>query len=310
MEYSVIDLHCDVLMKLANNSSFDFFSNELDINYNKLKQGNVKVQAMAIFIDPNISSDKQFEEALKQIQAYKEKVLTTEGVIQITRWSQLQELTDNQIGTFLTLEGVDCIGNDLSKLEYLINQGVLSCGLTWNNANLACDGIMEQRGAGLSKFGKEVVILLNSRDILIDVSHISEKGFMDVVKLGKHVIASHSNSYSICGHTRNLRDYQIEELLKRDSIVHLVYCTAFVSDSPVTIDDLIKHVNYFIERGMENNIGLGSDFDGIKEKIVQLEDSSMTMNFISTLENKYGTETTKKICCDNFIAYIQRNFKG
>ena len=92
-------------------------------------------------------------------------------------------LEENEIGAILTLEGCDCIGQDLLKLQTLLRLGVTSVGLTWNYANMVADGALEQRGAGVSSFGQEVIRLLNAQSIWCDVSHLSEAAFWDTIQL-------------------------------------------------------------------------------------------------------------------------------
>src|SRR5699024_11482154 len=110
-------------------------------------------------------------------------------MIQIMVWVLIIQLHDGEIGTMLTLEGVDAIGKDLKKLKILYELCVRSVGLTWNNANLAADGVGESRGAGLTTFGREIVQFNNAHKIFTDVSHLNEPGFWDVMEEGKYVIA-------------------------------------------------------------------------------------------------------------------------
>lgn len=100
----------------------------------------------------------------------------------------------------LTLEGCEAIGESLTQLRTLLRLGVRSVGLTWNDANMVADGALEQRGGGLTRFGKEVVQLLNEQQCWTDVSHLSERAFWDVMELAHYPIASHSNAYTLCPH--------------------------------------------------------------------------------------------------------------
>lgn len=217
-------------------------------------------------------------------------------------------MQEGELGTFLTLEGVDCIGNDLAKLDALLDAGVLSVGLTWNSVNLACDGLGEPRGGGLTAFGKAVVNRLNERKILVDVAHISVQGFWDVISLADHVIASHANVRKICDHRRNLTDHQIKALIARDGVMHCVYLPTFVkAEGPVTLDDLLEHFAALNALGVMDHVGLGSDFDGISSKIVGLEDSRKTKDLLAALTQIYGSQTAAKIANGNFRAYVKRH---
>lgn len=312
MKYPVIDWHCDALLKLQENQDLDFYdSDALDVNVVKLRKGGVKVQAFAIFIDPEIPWNQKYDAALTQVKMYKEKVLSQEGFVQIRSFREIHDLEDDEIGTFLTLEGLDCVDTDINKVQHLLDEGVLSIGMTWNNANLACDGIGEKRGAGVTEFGLEVIELMNKNNLFIDVSHISLKGFEDVLDNATHVIASHSNAQTIASHRRNLNDAQIKRMKAKEFPIHLVYCEPFIVDlMPAKIDDLIKHVDYFIKQGYELSLGLGSDFDGIFTKVENLEDSSDTQNMLKAIENQFGSEVAMNIAYSNFMRYVDTHMNN
>lgn len=268
----VIDLHCDVLLRLYKSQGNLKFQNspELDANYEKLKQGGVKVQAFAIFINPDTKSDQKFQAALDQIHYFYTDVLGNNPAMKIIKdWGDFDLLKEDEIGALLTLEGVDAIGNDLQKLTILYELGVRSIGLTWNNANLAADGAGEKRAAGLTSFGREIVEFNNHHKILTDVSHLSEKAFWDVMEEAEYPIASHSNAKALCNHVRNLSDEQAKVMFDKNAMIHVVYNPPFVKNKgEVTITDLIEHIDHFCSLGGVNQIGLGSDFDGISTKIL------------------------------------------
>lgn len=312
-QYNIIDLHCDALYKLQENKALNFYdANELDVNYINLKKGNVKVQAFAIFIDPEIPQEDKYRVALEQVDAFKNQVLTQKDIVHIKNWGDIHELKDTEIGAVLTLEGLDCVGNDLERVRHLINEGVLSIGMTWNDANLACDGIGEARGAGLTSFGYKVVEMCNANDCLVDVSHISLKGFDDVLNNAKHVIASHSNAKSIACHRRNLSDQQIRRLIEKDAQIHIVYLDAFVTDQfdqrDVEIVDIKAHLDHFIKLGAEKHLGLGSDFDGMTRKIIDLSNPSEVNLLVEMLEQEYDDTFVQDITYSNFVSYIERHF--
>lgn len=304
----VIDLHCDVLMKLYDAKGQLAFKDakELDTNYEKLVEGKVFAQAFAIFIDPRINADEKFQAALDQIYYFYEEVLGKNPQMKLIKeWADLNSLKNGEIGAILTLEGVDAIGNDLKKLTILYELGVRSIGLTWNNANLAADGVGEVRGAGLTTFGKEIVQFNNARKIFTDVSHLSESAFWDVYDEAKYLIASHSNAKAICDHPRNLSDQQATAMFNRNSMIHVVYYPQFVkSEGNVSIDDLIRHIDHFCSLGGVGLIGLGSDFDGISDKINRLEDAAKQQNFINELLKRYSEDEVKGFAYQNFLNHL------
>ncbi len=203
---------------------------------------------------------------------------------------------------------MDAIGNDLQKLSILYQLGVRSVGLTWNNANLAADGAQEKRGAGLTSFGEEIVKYNNEHKMFTDVSHLCEKAFWDVINVAKYPIASHSNSKAIINHVRNLSDEQAKAMFEKDAMVHMVYCPQFVKDKEVvTIADLIEHIEHFCSLGGKKNIGLGSDFDGITTKIMDLEDASMQQNLLNELlKQNYSEDLVKGFAYENFMRHLPK----
>lgn len=301
----IIDLHCDALMKLADEKGKLSYRNapELDTNKLRLQKGDVKVQCFAIFIEPETKSDQKFQAALDQIDYFFKEVLGKNPEMkQIKDWDDFDRLQENEIGAMLTLEGVDAIGNDLQKLNILYQLGVRSIGLTWNNANLAADGAGEPRGAGLTTFGREIVQYNNEHKILTDVSHLCEKAFWDVMDIAEYPIASHSNAKALCDHPRNLTDQQAKAMFAKNGLIHVVFNPPFIKESgKATITDLIGHIDHFCSLGGINQIGFGSDFDGISTYISKLEDSSMYQNLINELLKYYSEEQVRGFAHENFL---------
>jgi membrane dipeptidase len=302
---NIIDLHCDALMKLADGKGKLRFADapELHTNKARLQKGQVKVQCFAIFIEPDIPFDQKFRAALDQIDFFYQEVLgKNPDMVHIKDWTDFDDLKLGQIGAMLTLEGVDAIGNDLTKLRTLYQLGVRSVGLTWNNANLAADGAGEPRGAGLTLLGKEIVKLNNEYRVLTDVSHLSDRAFWDVMELAKYPIASHSNSRALCNSPRNLTDEQAKAMFEKGGLIHVVYLPAFVNENgTATIPDLVKHIDHFCSLGGVKQIGLGSDFDGMSILITDLEDASKTQNLINELLKYYSEDVVRGFAYQNFL---------
>ena len=207
----IIDLHCDVLEKLTRFEDTNFRNDSrLHACLNNLIAGKVKIQVFAIFIHPSIPQERKFLEVARQIEAFHRKVLSEPEMVHITDWNQVNELEDGQIGAVLSLEGCDCIGDDLEKLRVILDAGVKLVGLTWNYENSVAYGALEDSSLGLKPFAKEVIDLLNKRDIIIDVAHLNEKGFYELLPLAKNIIASHCNARALCDHPRNLPDPQVK----------------------------------------------------------------------------------------------------
>lgn len=301
---NIIDLHCDALLKLWEDRTRSFTNSpRVDTNFERLKQGDVKVQFFAIFIEPDVPFDQKFQQAIEQIDLFHREVVGKHKQMKkIVNWNDIEKLRNDETGAVLTLEGADAFGNDLTKLRTLYSLGVKSVGLTWNNANLVADGVGEQRGGGLTNFGGEVVRLNNEYKVLTDVSHLSEKGFWDVMEIVNYPIATHSNAKKLCDHPRNLTDEQILELVKKQGLVGVVFNPPFLtSKHEATISDVIKHIDHIASLGGEKNIGLGSDFDGIEQFVNGLEDASKYPVLINELLKYYSEEFVQDIAYNNLI---------
>ncbi len=311
----IFDTHCDALLKLQvakRNTMFkgellDFKkSDKLETNFERLQAGNVKVQFFAIFIDPKFPSDEKWQHALEQVDLFYSEILERNSLMKhIKNWRDIDALEPDEIGAVLTLEGADAFGNDLAKLRHLYRLGVLSIGLTWNNANLCADGVGDPRGAGLSVLGKEVVRLNNEHHVFTDVSHLSMNGFWDVMELAKYPIASHSNARALCDHPRNLNDEQIQAMFANNGMIDVVFCPQFINkdSEQATIPDLIRHIDHLCSLGGTRQVGIGSDFDGISSHITGLVNASEFPNLINELQKHYSEAEVEGFAFRNFLEH-------
>lgn len=301
----IIDFHCDALLKIWEQDGKLSFADakELDANKERLLQGGIKVQCFAIYTPADMKAEQRFQAALDQIHFFYSEVLAKNPeMVAIREWSDFDRLQDGQIGAMLTLEGVEPIGNDLKKLHILYQLGVRSVGLTWNYANLAADGALETRNAGLTAFGKEIIQFQNEHKMLTDVSHLGEASFWDTLEIAKYPIASHSNARAWCDNPRNLSDEQARALFAKGGNVHVVYCPMFVKqEGEATIADVIRHIDHFCSLGGVRQIGLGSDFDGITTKVVGLEHAGTTQNLINELLKHFSEEDVRGFSGQNFL---------
>ena len=289
----IFDLHCDVLGKLVKYEDANFrYDNRIQANLTNLLLGKVRLQVFAIFINPDIPDNLKFFMAAKQIEAFHTKVLSEPEMVHITDWEQINTLQEGQIGAILSLEGLDCIGNDIEKLKHILNAGVKLVGLTWNHENAVAYGADEDPTKGLKPFAQTVISLLNEREIIIDVSHLNEKGFYDLLPLANHIIASHSNARALCNHPRNLTDEQLKALVQYGGRIHVVFYPPFIikDKQEVSIDELIQHILYLSHIVGIKSIGFGSDFDGMDPLAVKdLKNAAQYQNLIQGLL-KYFTE--------------------
>ncbi|WP_099222706.1 dipeptidase [Listeria costaricensis] len=304
----IVDMHCDVLYKLqASKGRLTFQdSSELDVNFERLVQGDILLQGFAIFLDPDVPVEQKWKKAVEQGNIFRQHILHRDGIIKpLKRWADLPNLPEGKIAAALTLEGVEPIGRDLDRLEQLLDGGVLSVGLTWNNANLAADGVEEPRGAGLTAFGKQIVQRLNERKVFTDVSHLSIKSFWDVMDIAEYPIATHSSAKAICPHIRNLDDDQIRAMIEHNAMIHVIFHPLFTTESgTASMEDVIRHIDHIAELGGIRHIGFGSDFDGIPSHVKGLEDAGKYQDFIIELEKHFSKEEVAGFAHQNFIDHL------
>ena len=149
------------------------------------------------------------------------------------------------------------------SLARTADAGVRMVTLTWNGPNALGSG--NDTSHGLTGFGRSCVGELERRGIIVDVSHLNDAGFKDVCATARRPFAaSHSNARAVCGHPRNLADWQLRELADCGGIAGLNFCTQFLTDrlADPTRDDVLRHVDHVLETAGEDVLALGSDYDG------------------------------------------------
>ena len=163
---------------------------------------------------------------------------------------------------FLSIEGAELIGCDPARLEQAAEDGVVSINLTWNHANALSGSHGSHPEQGLTQLGRQFVAKMEDCHILVDVSHLSEAGFWDVMEqVRRPILASHSNAKSVWNHTRNLTDGQITAIIKNRGVIGLNLYKDFVGGNR-DLDMLRAHLDHILELGGAASVGLGGDWDG------------------------------------------------
>ncbi|BBH20793.1 diguanylate cyclase [Paenibacillus baekrokdamisoli] len=305
------DFHCDVLWKLLENKQLSFVndtSNKLDVTLPRLMDARSVLQTFAIYIPDEM--EKSMVPILQSIDLFNRKVLTAPGVTFVRTSQDAAKLIHRgSIGAMLSLEGADGLQGDPAMLRILYKLGVRAIGLTWNHANWAADGVLEPRQGGLTKKGMAIVEECNSLDILVDVSHLCEQSFWDVVnKSTKPLLASHSNMRSVCNHPRNLTDDQARAMIAMDGLIGLTFVPQFVSSGgAATIDDVLKHVEHLCELGGKDHLMFGSDFDGIDNHVIGLSHPGEVNNLMEALLQGYPEQQVKAFFVDNTIGFLTKH---
>lgn len=315
----IVDMHCDTLLSLDENTHLR--NNDLDIDLIKMKQSNYLLQNFAIFTNYDKVKDR-VPYVLKNINKFYKEIEANKDLIkQIFSYKDIEE--NKLMSAMLTLEEGDVINDDLEILELYYRLGVRMIALTWNFKNSIGspnftpnpDRYQMLRTLntidGLTDFGKEYIKKCNELGIIIDVSHLGDKGFEDVLELStKPIVASHSNARAICDVARNLSDEMILKLHKNNGVMGMNFCEDFISnDSNGSVENIIKHIDHIKELGCIDNIGLGSDFDGIKKRNEMSDCSQMYMLIDALKEHGYSNEEIEKICYKNVLRVYKEVLK-
>ena len=305
MSFSVFDAHCDTLSKILDeNKSIN--KNDLHFDIERAKRNKeCFVQIFAAFS----YGENSFVRVNNLIETYHKMLRENTFIKHI---NSINDLMDANFYSVLSIEGGDAIGDNMDTLDYFYNRGVRCLTLTWNYSNSIADGILSEYDRGLSDFGKKVVRKMNNLGMMVDVSHLSEKGFWDVSETTeKPFIASHSNTRKYCKNKRNLTDEQIKEIIRQKGCIGINFYPVFLTDGQsAKVYDIIKHTEHILSLGGENNVGFGSDFDGIDclpEGIDGAESYEKIIN--EFLKLGYSEELLCKICYNNFINVFKKVLK-
>lgn len=265
----VVDTHLDLAGEIYNR----YLAGEKEIIKNRylesFKEGGFNIIVSSLFIDDIFLPEMGLRVALGQIRALIEDIETCNGeVVLVKTKDQLDNvIKENKIGIILSFEGLDPIGNDIGLLRIFYELGVRAAGLVWSRRNYVADGcsfnpVEEGQKGGLTKFGINVIKKLEEYNMLIDVSHLNDEGFWDIIKFTKKpFIASHSNVRSIHGKMRNLTDEQIKAIADRNGVIGInAYRNiAGVEEGDDPIKKLANHIEYMVKLVGASHVGYGFD---------------------------------------------------
>ncbi len=289
-----VDMHCDTLYELLQKKKqgkpYSLYKNEGHIDLCKLKEGNALLQNFAMFVQWKKCDDPK-EEVLKMVDIFYEEMDKHKDIIAPVRTYEeiLENEKNGKMSALLTIEeGAACLGK-LKNLDAFYDLGVRMMTLTWNYQNeighpnlpkvskeeaeksgFVWDHKKPDIEHGLTEFGIEVVERMEELGMIVDVSHLSDAGFWDVVKVTKKpFVASHSNARKVSGWVRNLTDEMLRALAERGGVAGLNFCADFLTEVPMgtpnpgTMEAVVQHAKHMVNVGGIECVGLGSDFDGI-----------------------------------------------
>lgn len=230
-------------------------------------------------------------------------------------------MADGAMAMVYHIEGAEVIDRDFAALDKLYERGLRSIGIVWSRNNIFGNGVpftfpgSPDHGDGLTEVGEELVRECNARGMVIDLSHLNEKGFWDVARIStKPLVASHSNVHTLSASPRNLTDRQLAAIAESKGLVGLNFACGFLREDgqhprrDTGLEIAIRHLDYMIDKLGEEGVGIGSDFDGctVPEHI---GDASGLPKLIAAMEKAgYGAELISKITHRNWISLLERTW--
>ena len=330
----VVDMHCDTISAILNEQrkgkNVELRSNNLNVDIEKMRRGDYLLQNFAMFV--NLEKVKYpLEECLSLIDCfYRELEKNKDSLSLVLNYDDIiKNNKEGKMSALLTIEegGVTC--SSLSNLRILHRLGVRMITLTWNyvneigypNVNLSNGNKPNIRVPnekdGLTPFGIEFIREMERLNMIIDVSHLSDAGFYDVLKYTKNpFVASHSNARGVTNHNRNMSDDMILKLASRGGVIGINFAGDFLEESDSEngvrskISNMVKHIRYIVDLAGINCIGLGSDFDGIYQDLELDNAGKMQMLVQALRKDGFSEEDIEKIFYKNVLRVYKEVLKG
>lgn len=298
-----IDLHCDTIQKIVEEGADFTDEKELHVNLPGLISSNTIAQVFACFIFGSKNADKEFEVCNTFIDAIEELTAEYNDRLFIATDSNDLEHgmnSDGKTAVIIAIEGATPLKGDPSVLEHFYHRGVRLLTIAWDD-NEFCGTVFGNKG-GLTVIGEKLIHYCNELGVIVDVSHASDQAFYDIASITKiPFAASHSNARSVCPNDRNLTDDMIKLIAQKGGIIGLTYGSGFINSdyykheklsrdkildglrnntitfkeahaidkkllsnlSDASIRELVAHAKHILNKGGEECLGLGSDFDGV-----------------------------------------------
>jgi membrane dipeptidase len=297
----IADAHCDTIAKIFHNGE-KLFENSGHVDIKRLIMQNVKLQFFAVFVE----GENKFSQTVNIINRFHEECAN--NFEHIAKIRSVADYDENKINALLTVEGGASLEGEIENVQLFWDMGVRLMTLTWNGKNELANGILQdgETDEGLTDFGREVAKEMMRLGMIIDVSHIAERGFWDVMEFTEEtqpIFASHSNAKEICNHPRNLTDEQIKAIINCDGFIGLNFYPDFLGNN--SIEGILRHVEHILKLGGENVLGFGADFDGVDKLPEEINGAEDYPLVIEKMVKTFGEKTTRKIAGENLFGKIK-----
>ena len=324
MEMRFIDTHCDTMGECIARSEgkVTLQNNPGHINMEKLIQGGAMAEFVAIFIPTHDSGAGKgvtlppydyfqfvYKAYLKELEANKDVLAPACNYDDI-----MANKAAGKVSSVLTVEDGVPLEGKMERLEEFYQKGVRLISFTWNYENslgFPNSKDPEIMNRGLKQFGLDCIARMNELGMLVDVSHLSDGGFWDVVKHSKKpFIASHSCCRALCNHTRNLTDEMLHALGEKGGVVGINFASQFLNEGAeyTDIQSVVRHMLHIRDKAGLDALGFGSDFDGITSTL-EFKDYTGLPLIVDALKPHFTDDEIDKICNGNMLRLIRDTLK-
>jgi membrane dipeptidase len=231
-------------------------------------------------------------------------------------------LAKGVISGIMHMEGAEAIGADLDALHAFHAMGLRSLGPVWSRPTIFGHGVpfafpsSPDTGEGLTEAGKRLVRECNGLKIMIDLSHLNEKGFDDVARLSDApLVATHSNAHTVNQSSRNLTDRQLDAIRASGGMVGLNFATSFLRRDggrapEMGWEDVLAHLDHLLDRLGEDHVGMGSDFDGATVPQGIGDVTGLPALQQAMMDHGYGPGLMRKLTHENWLKLLERTWGG
>ena len=301
----LFDLHCDTPLELFLKKE-KLYKNSLHISLEKAEEFEKYIQCAAIWSDPKLTEDQCFQRFFEAAEFFKGE-LSRCGVTLIKTKRDLNDSTRR--GAILAVEGARLLRGEPDGIASLYNEGVRILTLVWKGSDWA-GGAWDTNGP-LSPQGAECVEMCFDTGIIPDVSHGSPELISRVLdiaeKRGASPLATHSNSFSVNPHRRNLSDDLFRRICHMGGLCGINLCPDHLCGGNASRDDILRHIEHYINLGGEENIALGCDYDGISEVPDGIEDISHLPRLYDAAVKRFGAKSADRLFFENANKYMLNN---
>lgn len=308
MRYSLFDLHCDTPYEMLRTGQ-PLTQNSLAVSLERARVFDGYTQVMAHWTDHTLDDETGWEHFLAM-----RKNLETDAAIQdgaarlVTRISSPPTASATLL---LAVEDARILAGKPERVDTLYEHGIRILTPLWRG--LTCIGGSHDTTEGLTDFGKIALDRACRMGMILDISHASERSADDIFEIAarhrRPVIASHSNAWSVCPVSRNLRDRQIDRILASDGVIGLNLYGAFLRpDGNAVAKDLFPHIDHFLSKGCTNTLSLGCDMDGCDLPPDLPNLSALPMLAEEMLRHNYSESLIKNIFFQNATDFAQKYF--